>query len=238
MELFLLGIVVAAIGWFGGVATSSFLQDRQYYREQRGLIAILAAELKRLEGELGPSKEHWTDFSAYGTEVVSPTIHPWIRDRIPDVAHIDSDVLALFLGLDTLLENQRAFITANRHLREESKSAHEEYLERQRAIGPAVAGTASDAGNAVSVWVAVKNRDDSLRTAAAEARDRVDRNYRSIRAAIDSISGKLRAADSRLQTLPSFNFARFYRTRVHLVSEDLAAKERKKISAMSNRQHR
>jgi hypothetical protein len=59
--IFIIGLGVGLVGWVTGIATSAFLQDREYYRKQRGLIAALGTDLVRIREELGGTDERRPD---------------------------------------------------------------------------------------------------------------------------------------------------------------------------------
>lgn len=202
---YLLGLGTGVIGWLAGLAASTFLQDREHFRRQRGAVCVLITEVDRVGSELGDTTNEWIDVGVLGNQRAIPEIHAWAHASIVEITHSDPSILRRFMELDRYLHNQKLFVNALREIREEVRAARDR--ERTSQEPPSCP---ADTGVAVQEILArLSTRQEERREETVQvAMEFVNMNHRRIVDTLSELRNSLTGLDVILKRQPSFNLKR------------------------------
>ena len=215
---FLLGLGTAGVSWLAGLAASAFLQDREYYRRQRGTVAVLATEVSRILDELGGGNAQWIDVAVLGQQAAIPEVHSWAHTSVAEVAQSDPSVLERFMRLDRFLNNQKLFVNVMRQSREEFSIAQKE-LQESKTEGTATTDPAV-AAEELMARLSAKLEAEKRKEAVRDAVSFVDMNNRRIIDTLKSLRDSLAELDKVLRTQPAVSVRRLLGIRVLLLKDE------------------
>ncbi len=211
---YLLGFLTGALSWVAGMAASTFLQDREHIRRQRGTVRALLTEIRRIRAQLGGSDSHWIDTGILGNRAAIPGIHPWVSGCIVDVAQSEPVILAKFMHLELLLGNQALFVSRLREVRDETRAAIEQPQPKTESSVPAEESEAIVASLLARLEAKLERKERER--AVGDAVAFVDVNHRAIVASLSGLSTSLENLDELLSREPTFDFRRLLGTPVAL----------------------